>query len=105
MSQSVTFEDNFTVTVGDRVSYDTRYGGHGTGTVLGFRRDCGSTNVLIEPDPLTAVYGWLDRWPLTTGGEFNGPRTHGVSGGCILRPQGTSTIPVNKTLAPPLVGR
>lgn len=82
---TVTFEDDFTVTVGDKVAYDTRYGGHGTGTVLGFRRDCGSTNVLIEPDP-DAVYGWLDRWPLTTGGEFNGPRSHGVSGGCIARP-------------------
>ena len=85
MRESVTFEDDFTVTVGDRVSYDTRYGGYGNGVVLGFKQDRSSTSVLIEPDA-DAVYGWLDRWPLRSGGEFNGVRTHGVSGGCIRRP-------------------
>lgn len=79
---SVTFLDGRTFSIGQRVSFDTKYGSSGTGTVTGFGRTLGATTIKIEPDSDT-VHGQLDRWPLKKGGEYNRLRDSGIFGGEI----------------------
>jgi hypothetical protein len=79
----VSFLDDRTFAVGDRVQFDTKYGSTGTGTVTGFGRDFGSVTVKIAPDDGTE-YGRMDRWPLKTGGFFCRISDHGIHGGEIV---------------------
>ena len=79
---STTFQDGFTVVVGQRVSFHTRYGSIGTGTVMDILAP--RTRILVQPDENT-VYGELDSWPLRGGGRFNRISEHGLSGGEIRR--------------------
>jgi hypothetical protein len=78
---SVTFMDDRTFRVGDRVRFHTG-SSWGTGKVIGFGKDGGAVTVKVKADP-DAEIGRSDRWPLKTGGYFDRPRDHGIGGGNI----------------------
>lgn len=81
----VTFLDDRTFTVGDRVAFSTKYGTNGEGVVIGFGRNCGTTTIKIKPDAGTNYTGMYDRWSLLKGGHFNRLCDHGIHGGEITK--------------------
>lgn len=82
---TVTFADNFTVSVGQCVKFSTRYGSQGQGTVTKISESqSGVTRIHLEPS-YEGERGRLDGWPLKDGGEFDRLRDHGVFGGEICR--------------------
>lgn len=91
---SVTFMDDRTFRVGDRVRFHTG-SSWGTGKVIGFGKDGGAVTVKVKADP-DAEIGRSDRWPLKTGGYFDRLRDHGIGGGNIQEKLGKnpSKLPV-----------
>jgi hypothetical protein len=76
MATSITFLDGRTFPVGQRISFDTKYGSVGSGTIAAIIGD-----KLRLADITYVEHGTLDGWPLATGGDYDRIRDHGIHGG------------------------
>ena len=81
--ESITFLDDRTFTIGQRVAFHTRHDSTGHGTVSGFGVNRGCATVKIDAESNTE-WGMYDRWPLRSGGHYNRLSSVGIYGGEIL---------------------
>jgi uncharacterized protein YneR len=87
-AEQITFSDGFTVKLGDKVKFHTRYGSDGTGVAVAFGRSRGATTVKIVADEPEKLQKYGDRSTLCSGGFANRLEDEGVWGGEIERPEG-----------------
>lgn len=78
---SVTMMDGRQFRVGQRVSFSTKYGSRGSGTVREIRP---GTYGLLLTDLNYEERGMFDGWPLKDGGDYDRLRDHGICGGEIV---------------------
>jgi hypothetical protein len=82
---SITFDDGFTVSIGQNITFNTRHGSVGTGVVMGFQRVGKRVSILVEANKETTDWSHFDRWPLRDGGFYDRLREQGLAGGEIYR--------------------
>ena len=83
--QSVTFDDGFTVRVGQDVQFTATNNSRVSGTVLEILKPTrGAVVVKVQPERFDCFSG-LDRYPLRDGGEYLRCRDFGLYGGELYR--------------------